>query len=190
MTEPATGDEGIAVVGTEPAIAPAARHAVASTTIGDLTLTALGDALTGVYFPGHWHPATAERLGAPVPLSEDTLLSRAAAELREYLAGERTEFDIPILLVGDDFQQRVWASIQRVPFGQTTTYGAIADELGDRRQAQRVGNAVGRNPLSIIVGCHRVLGSDGKLHGYAGGLERKVLLLELERGGPAEDQLF
>lgn len=166
-----------------------ARHTVAPTRIGDLTLTARGDALTGVYFPGHWHPATAERLGAEVPLADDALLSCAADELREYLEGTRREFDVPILLIGDDFQQRVWAGIQDIPYGRTTTYGALADELGDRRLAQRVGNAVGRNPISIIVACHRVIGSDGKLHGYAGGLERKVLLLDLERS-PADDQLF
>ncbi|AGW42571.1 methylated-DNA-protein-cysteine S-methyltransferase [Leifsonia xyli subsp. cynodontis DSM 46306] len=169
---------------------PSARHAVAATSIGELTLTARGDALTGVYFPGHWHPATAERLGDAVALDGDPALSRAAVELREYLAGERTAFDLHIQPIGDEFQLRVWACIERIPYGSTTTYAAIADELGDRRQAQRVGTAVGRNPLSIVIGCHRVLGSDGRLHGYAGGLERKALLLELERGGPADDQLF
>lgn len=169
---------------------PEACNATAATAIGDLTLTAQGDALTGVYFPGHWHPPTSERLGLEVPLSDHPLLDRAAGQLRAYLAGERTGFDLPLLPIGDDFQQQVWARIARIPYGETTSYGAIAGELGDRRLAQRVGNAVGRNPLSIVIACHRVLGSDGKLHGYAGGLERKARLLELERPGPSPDQLF
>jgi methylated-DNA-[protein]-cysteine S-methyltransferase len=83
--------------------------------------------------------------------------------------------------VGDDFQQRVWAILREIPYGTTTTYGAIAGRLGDKALAQRVGQAVGRNPLSIVVPCHRVVGSNGWLTGYAGGLERKRRLLDLEQ---------
>ncbi|MDQ2660545.1 MAG: MGMT family protein, partial [Actinomycetota bacterium] len=92
----------------------------------------------------------------------------------------RTEFDLPTAASGDAFEQAVWAMLREIPFGETTTYGAIADRLGDRTLARRVGYAVGHNPISILVPCHRVVGSDGSLTGYAGGLERKRLLLELE----------
>jgi methylated-DNA-[protein]-cysteine S-methyltransferase len=157
------------------------RHAVADTRLGGLTLVAVDDALTGVYFPGHWHLPPPSAFGARVPLRDDALLLAAADQLEEYLRGERNSFDLPLRLRGEEFQERVWALLVQIPFGATTTYGTLAAELGgDRALARAVGHAVGRNPISVIVPCHRVVGGDGSLTGYAGGLERKRFLLELE----------
>ena len=162
------------------------RHAIVHTELGNLTVVALDDAIAGVYFPGHWTMPPAGSIGGEVDLSEDALLGVAARQLREYLSGDRTSFELPTATAGDDFQERVWARLREIPFGETTTYGEIAERLGDRTQARAVGRAVGRNPLSIIVGCHRVVGKDGKLTGYAGGLERKRRLLGLEAPSPVE----
>jgi methylated-DNA-[protein]-cysteine S-methyltransferase len=107
----------------------------------------------------------------------------AQQQLSEYFAGGRTEFELATTIAGEEFQRRVWDLIDRIPYGQTTTYGEMAQELGNPAQAREVGAAVGRNPLSIVVPCHRVVGKDGKLTGYAGGLERKRFLLELEGAG-------
>ena len=101
-------------------------------------------------------------------------------------------FDLPIELSGDEFQRQVWALLDEIPFGETTTYGELAERLGDKSLAQEVGQAVGHNPVSIIVPCHRVLGKNGKLTGYAGGLKRKQKLLDLESAASpaASDRLF
>jgi methylated-DNA-[protein]-cysteine S-methyltransferase len=153
------------------------RHTTVETAIGELTLVAQEGALTGVYYPGHWtrpDPATfGER-------SDGAGFEEAERQLQEYLAGERTTFALPTALSGDGFQRRVWDRLAEIPYGETTTYGEIARELGDPTLARAVGAAVGHNPLAMIVPCHRVVGKDGRLTGYAGGLERKRLLLELE----------
>ncbi len=160
-------------------------HAVIDSSLGDLTLVADGDTLTGVYFRGHWHPPTAETLGVRVDSAADELFRRTAAQLREYLAGHRTEFELPVALVGDPRRQRVWALLADIGYGQTKTYGELAAELNDGTTAYEVGQAVGRNPLSIVVPCHRVVGRGGALTGYAGGLKRKRFLLDLEEPAPA-----
>ncbi|MEV8374804.1 methylated-DNA--[protein]-cysteine S-methyltransferase [Kribbella sp. NPDC056861] len=155
------------------------RHATVSTPLGDLTLVASGDALIGVYFPHHWVKPTAATLGDKV--EEDPLLTEAARQLTQYLNGERDTFDLTVELRGGDaFQQKVWALLDDIPRGATTTYGELAERVGDKHLAQLVGKAVGSNPLSIVVPCHRVVGKDGKLTGYAGGLTRKQFLLDLE----------
>jgi methylated-DNA-[protein]-cysteine S-methyltransferase len=118
--------------------------------------------------------------GSRVAAASDPLLTAAARQIEEYLAGERVEFDLPTDAAGDDFQLRVWALLAEIPYGETVTYGDLAERCGDRRLARDVGQAVGSNPLSMIVPCHRVVGKDGKLTGYAGGLDRKRSLLELE----------
>jgi len=161
------------------------RHTVIDSPLGELTLVADGDALTGVYFRQHWHPPTAEALGERVDPAADDLLSRAAAQLCEYLVGARTEFELPMALVGDPRRQRVWALLGDIGYGQTKTYGELATELGHGTTAYEVGQAVGRNPLSILVPCHRVVGRDGGLTGYAGSLKRKRFLLDLEEPAPA-----
>ncbi|WP_312977210.1 methylated-DNA--[protein]-cysteine S-methyltransferase [Corynebacterium sp.] len=103
-----------------------------------------------------------------------------AIQLTEYLEGARKSFDVPITTHGNAFSEKVWALLRQIPYGETTTYGALAASLGNPRLAQRVGQVVGQNPVSIIIPCHRVVGADGSLTGYAGGLERKRWLLELE----------
>ena len=108
------------------------------------------------------------------------MLGPVASQLSEYFAGERRTFDVPVVTHGDEFSRAVWALLDEVTYGTTTTYGALADRLGDRLLAQRVGQALGRNPVGIVIPCHRVVGADGSLTGYAGGLERKRALLELE----------
>ncbi|TCC52681.1 methylated-DNA--[protein]-cysteine S-methyltransferase [Kribbella capetownensis] len=163
------------------------RHAIVSTRIGDLTLVASDNALAGVYFPHHWVKPTPETLGEQVEAT-DPLLSEAARQLDAYLAGERTGFDIPTVLRGDEFQRRVWSILEEIPYGATSSYGEIAERLGDRTLAQQVGKAVGQNPLSIVVPCHRVVGKNGSLTGYAGGLKRKQFLLDLEE--PVGVRLF
>ena len=107
-------------------------------------------------------------------------LNRTEAELREYFAGEREEFTIPYRYSGTSFQQRVWDSIASIPFGETLTYGDIAHHIDHPNASRAIGNACGRNPLPIIVPCHRVTGANGSLGGYSSGLEKKRFLLRLE----------
>jgi methylated-DNA-[protein]-cysteine S-methyltransferase len=161
------------------------RHTLIDSALGELTLVADGDTLTGVYFRHHWHPPTADSLGQYLEPAADELFGRAAEQLHEYLAGKRTQFDLPIALVGDPRQRRVWDLLADIGYGQTKTYGELAAELADGTTAYEVGQAVGHNPLSIVVPCHRVVGKDGSLTGYAGGLKRKRFLLELEEPAPA-----
>lgn len=159
------------------------RHVVVHTgLLGDVTVVASGEAVVGVYFPHHWVRPGPAVLGDEVV--GDPLLDEAARQLTEYLAGGRVTFDLPVAAEGDSFQLKVWAMLGEIPYGATTSYGEIAERLGDRSLAQSVGQAVGSNPLSVIVPCHRVVGRDGKLTGYAGGLKRKQALLDLEE--PAE----
>jgi methylated-DNA-[protein]-cysteine S-methyltransferase len=153
--------------------------------LGELTLTANGDALTGVYFRHHWHPPTADALGQYVEPAEDVVFGRAAEQLHQYLTGERTMFDLPIAVAGDPRQRRIWRLLRDIGYGETTTYGELAAKLADGTTAYEVGQTVGRNPLSIVVPCHRVVGKDGALTGYAGGLKRKRFLLDLEAPLPA-----
>ena len=167
---------------------PRLRHSHAPTSLGPLLLVAQDQALVGCYFPGHTYPPTAEQIGEPVELEQDAVLTLAATQLREYLAGDRREFTVPLAPRGDQFNQQVWTLLTELPYGATTSYGALARQLGNPHLAQRVGQAVGHNPISILIGCHRVLGSDGSLTGFAGGLTRKRQLLELEESDQARAQ--
>lgn len=110
----------------------------------------------------------------------DPVLLSAKDQLEEYFSGKRKNFDMPIGLGGTDFQRKVWMEVAKIPFGQTTTYMKIAQKLGNTAAIRAVGAAIGANPILIILPCHRILGSDGSLTGYAGGLERKKALLKLE----------
>ena len=166
-----------------------ANHTLVESPIGALTLVAEDGALTGLYFPHHWYRPDPATFGPRVEVGvedsvEDSVehgFDDVRAQLAEYFAGERRHFDLPLRAAGTEFQRRVWALLDRIEPGQTTTYGELAAELGDPALAREVGAAVGRNPLCIVVPCHRVLGKGGKLTGYAGGLARKRFLLELER---------
>jgi methylated-DNA-[protein]-cysteine S-methyltransferase len=155
------------------------RYSTLTTPIGELLLTAADDgALTGVNLPNR-HPDTTgwER--------DDAHLADARRQLTEYFAGERTTFDLPLRPHGAPFQRRVWDALQRIPYGETTSYGELADEIGHAGSARAVGAANGRNPIAIVVPCHRVIGADGSLTGYGGGLECKRALLDLEVGRAA-----
>jgi methylated-DNA-[protein]-cysteine S-methyltransferase len=155
------------------------RHCIIDTPLGALTLVARHDALTGIYFPKHWHLPARTDFGQQMDADDDALFTRAAAQLTEYFDGARTDFDLAITLTGTPLQERVWDLLVGIPYGETVTYGELATALGDAG-AWEVGQAVGRNPISIVVPCHRVVGKDGRLTGYAGGLTRKRLLLERE----------
>jgi methylated-DNA-[protein]-cysteine S-methyltransferase len=144
--------------------------------VGELTLVGDDGGLTGVYFPHHWYRPDPATFGPPA----DAGFGEVKSQLTEYFAGERQRFDLRLNACGDDFQRRVWELIGDIPYGQTATYGDLARELGSQVLAKDVGAAVGRNPLSVIVPCHRVVGKDGRLTGYAGGLARKRFLLDLE----------
>jgi methylated-DNA-[protein]-cysteine S-methyltransferase len=166
------------------------RHTTIDSPLGQLTLTARDESLTGIFFEGHWHLPPSEFFGEAVS-AEDPVFQQATRELGEYLSGERTVFDVPFQVSGNPFQQRVWARLEHIPYGETVSYGELATELGDRNLSQAVGSAVGRNPLSIIIPCHRVVGRDGRLTGYAGGLDNKRFLLDLEEPASAkESKLF
>lgn len=166
------------------------KHTEISSPLGPLTLVADGPFLTGIFFPGHWHMPPREFFGEPVDAS-DGLFALTAVQLGEYFRGVRTQFTLPYRADGNDFQKRVWALLERIPYGTTVTYGELAAELGEPAMAQAVGTAVGRNPLSVVIPCHRVIGRDGSLTGYAGGLANKRTLLDLEEPATVkESRLF
>jgi methylated-DNA-[protein]-cysteine S-methyltransferase len=154
-------------------------HAVTDSPIGPLTLVGTGGALSGLYMD--------EQRYAPASYGErdDDAFPDVVGQLREYFAGTRTRFDLELAPVGTPFQQQVWAALREVPYGETTTYGELAAILGRPTAARAVGHANGHNPISIIVPCHRVVGTSGNLTGYGGGLPRKRFLLALEAGTPA-----
>jgi len=155
-------------------------HAHLDCPIGPLTLVADGGAITALLFDGHRHPWPAERMGPLVAADDEPVLALAARQLTEYFAGQRITFDLPLAPRGSAFQQRVWQLLRSIPYGQTRSYGELAVELGDIRLARAVGAANGRNPISIVVPCHRVIGANGKLVGFGGGIERKEFLLRIE----------
>jgi methylated-DNA-[protein]-cysteine S-methyltransferase len=146
--------------------------------IGRLLLQSNGVAVTGLHMDGPGCPAlnagtwTFDRDGGPLPL--------AARQLDEYFAGRRRDFDLPLRLEGTAFQQRVWHALQEIPYGATWSYGEQAKRIGNPNASRAVGLANGRNPISILVPCHRVIGADGSLTGYGGGVERKHWLLAHE----------
>ncbi|MDV3135441.1 methylated-DNA--[protein]-cysteine S-methyltransferase [Mycobacterium sp. 29Ha] len=156
------------------------RHCVIDSKLGELTLVADSDALTGVYFRHHWRRPDSSAFGARVDAHSDVLLTEAEVQLTAYLSGDLAALDLPVRPQGDQRQQRVWDLVSDIPFGGTVTYGELAAALAVGTTAQEVGQAVGRNPLCIVIPCHRVVGSNGQLTGYAGGLKRKQFLLELE----------
>ena len=160
---------------------PHACHANWESPLGTLTLAATDAGLCGAWFAGQKHWPDLARARALASVSEHPLLARAAAQLAEYFAGQRRVFDLPLDLSGGTaFEQSVWRALGGIGAGGTASYGGIAASLGRPSAARAVGAAVGRNPLSIIVPCHRVLGAGGALTGYAGGLPRKVALLRAD----------
>jgi len=146
--------------------------------IGDLVMTASDSGLTGVWFPGQGPVAAARPNDGRGAAS--TLLARASEQLAEYFAGTRTAFDVPLDAGGTPFERRVWDALRAIPYGTTVSYGEVARRLGDLRATRAVGAANGKNPIPIIVPCHRVIGANGALTGFGGGLDRKRWLLEHE----------
>jgi methylated-DNA-[protein]-cysteine S-methyltransferase len=153
-----------------------------SSPVGPLSLIADNVGLREVRFAETTTPLDPE---PPTPL-----LARAAEELTEYFNGTRHAFDLPLAPEGTPFQQRVWAELRNIPYGQTTTYSTIARRLGDALAVRAVGRANGQNPLAIVVPCHRVIGTGGKLTGFNGGLERKQWLLQMEGQQAGQQALF
>lgn len=151
-------------------------YTVLDSPIGALTLTASDEAITGLYMEDHlrWQgiDSSWERC--------DERFQEVEQQLMEYFEGERRVFSVAVNPDGTGFQRRVWRELQTIPYGKTSSYGALAKGLGKPRAAQAVGTANGRNPVSILIPCHRVVGTNGELTGYAGGLDRKRFLLELE----------
>jgi methylated-DNA-[protein]-cysteine S-methyltransferase len=156
------------------------RHCVIDSPLGELTVVADGSALTGVYFRHHWHRPRQSTFGPRVDAHSDAVFAEASVQLTDYLAGDRAEFDLSANPHCDQWQRRIWTMLTAIPYGGTVTYGELAAALADGTTAQQVGQAVGRNPLCIVIPCHRVVGSNGQLTGYAGGLKRKQFLLDLE----------
>ena len=148
------------------------------TPIGTMTLVSNGAALIGLYTEEHKSRATFE----PTGTSKDEVLRETKRQLAEYFDGSRQWFDLPLDPAGTDFEKRVWNELKRIPFGQTRTYQYLAASIGSPAAAHAVGGANARNPISIIVPCHRVIRTDGNLSGYAGGIPTKRWLLEHEIG--------
>lgn len=144
--------------------------------VGPLTLVSEGGGLVGIHFEGWNAPAGA------LPKS-DTVLTATARQLDAYFAGRLRRFNLPLAPAGTPFQQRVWSALSGIPFGETRSYGQLAEAIGKPSAMRAVGAANGRNPISIVVPCHRVIGADGSLTGFGGGIERKRFLLRLEQGG-------
>jgi methylated-DNA-[protein]-cysteine S-methyltransferase len=144
-----------------------------STPVGPIVLYADDDAIT-------WIDINGERAKPAGKSKPNAILKRAEKQMKEYFAGKRTQFDLPLAPSGTDFQMRVWKAMQKIPFGQVLTYGQLARVVNRPAASRAVGAACGRNPLPIVVPCHRVVGSTGSLTGFGGGLEMKQWLLEHE----------
>ena len=146
--------------------------------IGQLLLLGDGRVLHGLHMQDGRRPLTVRQSWT----RDDDAYPEARAQLREYFAGERTRFEIPMQLDGTGFQRTVWHELTRIPYGETISYGELARRIGRPDLARAVGTANGQNPIAVVVPCHRVIGANGKLVGYGGGLENKRRLLELESG--------
>lgn len=160
------------------------EHVIIDSPVGPLTLVAADGLLTGLYLDAPRsgsarHEPGADVLGAPAdPASEP--FCAGAEQLAAYFAGRLTEFTLPLAPAGTPFQRRVWAGLRAIPYGETLSYGQLANKIGNPTAARAVGLANGRNPIAVVIPCHRVIGSDGSLTGYGGGLDRKRYLLDLE----------
>jgi methylated-DNA-[protein]-cysteine S-methyltransferase len=156
-------------------------HKKVKTPAGELKLIASHNGLAAIL----WENDKPARVKLPHGTEDDNnpILLEAERQLQEYFAGSRTSFSLPLDFSGTDFQKSVWHALLTIPYGETRSYGDIARQLGNDRAVRAVGAANGKNPISIIAPCHRVIGSSGQLTGFAGGLENKALLLKLENRG-------
>ena len=144
---------------------------VIPTPLGDLLITGDGESVSGLYFPEH----------PPIHSDGPGAFEEAVAQVEEWFEGKRTEFDLKLDPQGTLFQRRIWEALSEIPYGKTVSYLDVATRTGNPRAARPAGQAIGRNPIAIIVPCHRVIGSNGKLTGYGGGMDRKRWLLEHEQ---------
>jgi methylated-DNA-[protein]-cysteine S-methyltransferase len=151
-------------------------YRIAESPIGDLTIFSDGEWITGIAFELERYPI--DRDGAVA--SDAPVLIDCERQLAEYFGGWRESFDLPLRAEGTNFQQKVWVALREIPYGETCSYGQLARRLGQPKAVRAVGHANGHNPIAIVVPCHRVIGSDGSLTGFGGGLPRKKFLLELE----------
>ncbi|MGY4388568.1 methylated-DNA--[protein]-cysteine S-methyltransferase [Streptomyces sp. TE12347] len=156
-------------------------HTVVDSPYGPLTLVATEGVLSGLYMTGQRHRPAEESFGERGAAAEEPF-PEVARQLTAYFAGELTEFDLPLRLEGTEFQRSVWDQLVRIPYGETWSYGELATRLGKPNASRAVGLANGKNPVGIIVPCHRVIGASGGMTGYGGGLDRKVRLLAFESG--------
>jgi methylated-DNA-[protein]-cysteine S-methyltransferase len=166
MLTMAMGSAGAAVV----------THTTIASKLGEVTVVARQGTVVGLYFPNHWYRPDPAGFGPRSDIGFDAVHD----QISQYLAGDRQEFTVPVAANGDGYQERVWSLVRQIPYGDTTTYGDLARQLGAGTTPQEVGAAVGRNPVCLLVPCHRVVGAGGKLTGYAGGRSRKRFLLDLE----------
>jgi methylated-DNA-[protein]-cysteine S-methyltransferase len=155
--------------------------------LGQMLLTANDAALTGLHFVGEKYYPAIDAGWQRQPKAK--LIVRARKQLDGYFAGKRKDFDLAVDPAGTTFQRGVWRALQKIPYGATTNYGAVARRIGQPSASRAVGAANGRNPISIVIPCHRVIGANGDLTGYAGGMERKNALLQLEAQGTGEFRL-
>ena len=153
------------------------RYEIVPAPIGKLLLIADGPVLRELRFAGSWETADI----APDWRRGGEVLARAEAQLGEYFAGSRREFDVPLAPEGTEFQHRVWHTLRAIPFGVTISYAELARRLGEPSAIRAVGAANGRNPIPVIIPCHRVIGSDGSMIGFGGGIELKKRLLQMEQ---------
>lgn len=156
----------------------ALEYMIVDSPVGSLKLVARDAKLVAILWENEHRNRV--KLGEMQPADDNPVLLDTARQLREYFAGERTQFDLAIAMEGTPFQKRVWSALLDIPFGERRTYRDIATRIGNRQAARAVGAALGRNPLSIIAPCHRVIGSSGRLTGFAGGLPTKAMLLDTE----------
>ncbi|MEU9210560.1 methylated-DNA--[protein]-cysteine S-methyltransferase [Streptomyces sp. NPDC048415] len=154
------------------------QHTVIDSSYGPLTLVADDGVLCGLYMVGQRHRPPEETFGE----RDDTLFDEATDQLQAYFRGELKEFTLELRMSGTPFQRSVWEQLRKIPYGEICSYGELADTLGNPKASRAVGLANGKNPIGIIVPCHRVVGADGSLTGYGGGLERKQRLLDFEQG--------
>jgi methylated-DNA-[protein]-cysteine S-methyltransferase len=168
-----------------PTAAPPRSFGYAPTPLGRVLVITAGEELTGLHFDGH---ARTPRVRGS-PSASGPLLAAVTEQLAEYFQGSRTRFELRLRLDGTPFQVTVWSALLEIPYGHTSTYGALAAQIGRPLAARAVGAANGQNPISIVVPCHRLIGVAGDLTGYGGGIERKRSLLELEGADPGRRQV-
>lgn len=154
-----------------------------NTPLGRMLISSDGDSITGIYFQNQLEPRSRFQSSPQMtlPPQASAVLKQAELQINEYFEGKRTTFDLPVSLQGTEFQKKVWGELTKIPYGKTISYKELAIRVGNPKSSRAVGTANSKNPISILVPCHRVIGENGALTGYAGGLDKKKSLLEHEK---------